>query len=456
MKKISICIPTFEMHGKGVKFLRNNFDIFISQTFKDFEVIISDHSKNDEIYILCSEYASMLDIKYFRNINNIGNSSANLNNAMSKASGELIKILFQDDFLFKENALFEIVTNFDLSVDSWMVTPSISSEDAINFYNPFYPKYHDKIYLGKNTISSPSVLTIKNDKHLIFDEKLIWLMDVDFYKRYYDKYGLPKVLNTINVVNRIGDHQISNKLKVQRKEAEERYMRTKFISDVKKKKPFLPNVTLVAVSSVKIKQTIKALSLSSLGIDFYDVVMISHVKPKRMSSKISFKQCEQLKSINDYSSFMLYELCKYIETDYVLVVQYDGYILRPNMWQDSFLNYDYIGAPWSKNLHFTKKGTNIRVGNGGFSLRSKKLLNSFNSLNLSFNDFGTGYFNEDGAICNYYRSELESFGVNIAPVEVASKFSCETICDDSCSIPFGFHKNYKLIPFVVYLKKLFV
>ena len=66
--------------------------------------------------------------------------------------------------------------------------------------------------MGKNTISSPSVLTIKNEKPLLFDEKLIWLMDVDYYKRCYNKFGNPKIINNINVVNRIGLHQVSNSI----------------------------------------------------------------------------------------------------------------------------------------------------------------------------------------------------------------------------------------------------
>lgn len=64
---------------------------------------------------------------------------------------------------------------------------------------------------------------------------------------------------------------------------------------------------------------------------------------------------------------MIKELNKYIETSYVLIIQYDGFILNPDAWTDEFLEYDYIGAPW----WYTD---DCNVGNGGFSLRSKKLL----------------------------------------------------------------------------------
>lgn len=210
--KISICIPTYEMKGKGHIFLKESFNILLKQTFKNFNVIISDHSNNSLIENLCKDYKDKLNIKYFKNIKNVGSSSANINNAIKKADGELVKILFQDDFLFKNKSLEEIVNNFDTKKDIWLVTACEHSNDGITFFRPFYPRYNNLIFLGKNTISSPSVLTINNENPILFDEKLIWLMDCDYYKRYYDKYGLPKILNDINVVNRIGSHQVSNSI----------------------------------------------------------------------------------------------------------------------------------------------------------------------------------------------------------------------------------------------------
>ena len=135
-----------------------------------------------------------------------------MNNAISKADGRLIKILFQDDLLFNADSLKQIADNFDVNNDKWLLTGCIHSEDGINFFKPFFPKYNSLIHLGNNTISSPSVLTIKNDRPLFFDEKLIWLMDCDYYKRCFNEFGEPKILEEINVVNRIGPHQISNTL----------------------------------------------------------------------------------------------------------------------------------------------------------------------------------------------------------------------------------------------------
>lgn len=198
------------MNGLGHVFLKQSFDILARQSFKDFDVVISDHSRTDVIKDLCDGYKGRLDIRYYRNNEKIGSSSANLNNAIRKATGTLIKILFQDDFLYGENSLQDIANNFDAIKDRWLVTACEHSKDGVNYYRPFYPKYNHKIHLGHNTISSPSVLTIKNEHPLVFDENLTWFMDCDYYKRSHDAFGDPKILNTINVVNRTGAHQVSN------------------------------------------------------------------------------------------------------------------------------------------------------------------------------------------------------------------------------------------------------
>ncbi len=195
------------MGGLGHGFLRHSFDILARQTFKDFDVVVSDHSKNNDIQNLCGEFSSVLAISYLRNTEGIGSSSANTNNAIRHAKGKLIKILFLDDFLYHDNALQDIVAAFDIDKDHWMTTACEHSTDGKTFYRPYYPRYTDKVYLGFTSMSSPSLLTIKNDSPLLFDEKLVWLMDVEYYKRCYDAFGLPKILNTINVVNTTGAHQ---------------------------------------------------------------------------------------------------------------------------------------------------------------------------------------------------------------------------------------------------------
>lgn len=452
MSYLSIAIPTYEMKGLGSIYLRKNFDLLCSQTFKDFDIIVSDHSQTDEILNICKEYETRLKVKYIRNKLNRGSSSANLNNAIKNSDGKLIKILFQDDFLYDEKSLEHIVNNFDLTKDYWLITACEHTRDGLHFERKFYPHYNDKIHLGKNTISSPSVLTIKNEHPLFFDEKLIWLMDCDYYKRCHIKYGNPKIVNEICSVNRIGEHQVTNTLATQeRKDLEYHYIKNKFIKDKIK----LNNVTLVAVSSVQLEKTIKAFEYSMKNIEYAKAILISHEKPERLPLDIDFVKCEKICSLDSYSKFMLFNLTQHIDTEFALIIQHDGYVVRPHKWNDEFLKYDYIGAPWPYGAHFTKDGTPVLVGNGGFCLRSKKVLDIFNKLNLPFSDNGTGYFNEDGVICNYFRKELEQAGIIFAPTEIAQKFSLEDKSFKKSIKPFGFHRNKKFVPFFFYIKNLF-
>ena len=227
----------------------------------------------------------------------------------------------------------------------------------------------------------------------------------------------------------------------------------------------LKNVTLVAVSGIESRGALHALEQSMKNIEYAEVVFISHNKPENLNPKIHFKQCKPTelvskdpKSTKDYSHFMLYSLKDYISSDFVLIVHKNAYVIHPEKWDLEFLKYDYIGAPWPPKYLYSQKGNEVRVGNGGFSLRSKKLLEAPTALGLSFEtkkNHTIGY-NEDVILCATYRDELEQAGFVWAPVKTAAAFSKESWCAESKFRPFGFH-DYKptiagLIPYSI--KKL--
>ena len=218
---ISIAMPTYESHGRAEEFARFQFEKFLKQDYKDFEVVISDHSKDNVIKNICEEYKDRLNILYVRNKKGRGLSSYNANNAIEHCSGEIIKFLWFDDFLW-DNYSLQFTHEAFHSNTNWLVSAcEHTKDDGKTFYRTFYPQYNDQIYLGNNTISSPSVLSIRNTKDKIyFDDRLIWLMDVDYYKRLYDKYGLPTILNKITIVNRDHAKQLSHVMDPKVKERE--------------------------------------------------------------------------------------------------------------------------------------------------------------------------------------------------------------------------------------------
>jgi Protein of unknown function (DUF5672) len=210
----------------------------------------------------------------------------------------------------------------------------------------------------------------------------------------------------------------------------------------------IPNTTLIAVSSVKIEATIFALQASTAGIEFESVKLVTHDKPKDLPGSITYEQCPKINNLDEYSKFVIYDLTKHVETAHCLLIQHDGFVLRPEKWENEFLNWDYIGAPWkvSPDSYIDRHGEHIRVGNGGFSLRSKNLLEIPSKFSMPFLE-ERGFYNEDGNICVYNRDFLLSHGIKYAPVEVASRFSKESYIPEYANMEtFGFHGmgNYRL------------
>ena len=204
----------------------------------------------------------------------------------------------------------------------------------------------------------------------------------------------------------------------------------------------LKNVTLVSVTSVNIDRTIRALKYSMKEINFNEVILLTDkdVSP----SHIKTIKIDSLDYIG-YSKFIVYDLYKYINTEFALIIQDDGFVTNPQKWNYDFLKYDYIGAPFpipepnDKISYRDPFGNLIRVGNGGFSLRSKKLLSLPTKLNLEWKPY-FGYYNEDGFFAVHNRHLFEENGCKFAPVELAAEFSIENTTNETIGIiPFGFH-----------------
>lgn len=210
----------------------------------------------------------------------------------------------------------------------------------------------------------------------------------------------------------------------------------------------LDNVTLVSMSSVHLDDTINAMKRSCDGIDYGDVVLITHETPDNLPEGFRIGEIDRINSVNEYSYNMIYKLGDYINTDYALIVQADGFAVNPSSWRDEFLEYDYIGAPFAlPRDDFSYRDINgeiFRVGNGGFSLRSKKLINLAVELDLEWKAFH-GFYNEDGFICAMNRHVYEENGCKFAPLNVAKYFAHEAKIPEIVGIePFGFHGKKNL------------
>lgn len=189
---ISIVTPVHDMQDRD-KFLKRLNASLLDQTFKNWEHVITEEGKMAE----------------------------NTNAGIKKAKGDIIKIIYLDDFLYSPLALQNLVENFK---GGWFASGCIHTHDGTTFENPHYPTYNPEVRWGKNTIGSPSVIAFENNDPLLFDENLSWLLDCELYGRLYDRYGEPTIVNDIDVAIGLGPHQTTHLMSNEDKWAEHEYI----------------------------------------------------------------------------------------------------------------------------------------------------------------------------------------------------------------------------------------
>lgn len=187
----------------------------------------------------------------------------------------------------------------------------------------------------------------------------------------------------------------------------------------------LPQVTLCAASSVNIDATLRALEISLAQADFGACKLFTDASLCPDNPGIEVIPISRLRSANDYSDFILNAMVDHVDTSHCLIVQWDGHVLDAAHWRPDFLDYDYIGARWPQ----FDDGYN--VGNGGFSLRSRRLMEACRHPGFQPHSV------EDIAIGRINRDFLEGRGIRFAPAALADLFSTERAGNISAS--FGYH-----------------
>jgi hypothetical protein len=194
-----------------------------------------------------------------------------------------------------------------------------------------------------------------------------------------------------------------------------------------KMKLSLPNITLAAVTSVDIEKTHNALLYSAQAIEFGAIKFFSSIPPISKDCRVNYVPIPPIDLLG-YNRFIIQSLHEQVATTHCLIVQADGFVLNPELWTPSFADYDYIGAPWPEfvikmpadEIFYLDRN---RVGNGGFSLRSKRLLELTSLMNIDPLTYGIP--SEDIVICHYLFDELKAAGVRYAPIDEAAKFSID-------------------------------
>lgn len=193
----------------------------------------------------------------------------------------------------------------------------------------------------------------------------------------------------------------------------------------------LPDVTLACVDTREPAFALWAMRRTMSDIRFGDVVLFTEAARLAERPEAIRVVDVRVDTIEAYSHFMLRGLAGPTHTSHVLVVQWDGFVTRPQRWSSDFLHWDYIGARWHD------RPRDRSVGNGGFSLRSRRLLLALQDPALRISH------PEDLCICAENRPLLEQqHGIRIAPPEVAERFAYERMAPEQPT--FGFHGLFNL------------
>ena len=193
----------------------------------------------------------------------------------------------------------------------------------------------------------------------------------------------------------------------------------------------LPNVTLIIVDCLDAERAVKSIEKCTAVCKFGAVKLLTS---KETDSPYKV-EIGQINSLDWYSDFILRHIWRFCDTPHMQIIQHDGWIINPDTWEDNWLKYDYMGPIF----RFENAANNDCVGNGGFSLRTKRLM-EYVAGNVGPIDKGVnGYFNEDGIICKGFKEHLSKAGFNFAPPVQAAKYVFEGNGAHFYGKPFGFH-----------------
>jgi len=211
--KVSVVIPCYEYGGKGVRYLSDILRTISQQTLKEVEVIIPDHSVNMDIEEFCYDNIFDLNIIYFRNEDNRGDVASNKNLGMDLAKGEVVKMMYMDDYFYTNDALEKTYNTLKNSDKMWLVCGTNHTRDNGKTFDTFImPRWNDNMLRarGNNTMSGVSVISYKNPMDVRWDSKTIMLLDVDFYYSLRSKYGDCIYLNECMITQRVNKDALSS------------------------------------------------------------------------------------------------------------------------------------------------------------------------------------------------------------------------------------------------------
>lgn len=218
MPKVSICIPAYNQ----VEHLKKTIDSVISQTYTDYEIVITDDSPTSIVADFVKTNYSQINLFYYKNPKALG-TPENWNESIRKATGEYIKILHHDDWLAKPESLGIYVSMLDknpLCDFAFSATEAQSKGDnwehVLKQRELNALRENPLLLYSNNLIGAPSTGIFRRSIGITYDKQLQWLVDIDFYIQVLRKnsnieYSHELLLVTFIAEGRVTDYCISNK-----------------------------------------------------------------------------------------------------------------------------------------------------------------------------------------------------------------------------------------------------
>jgi glycosyltransferase involved in cell wall biosynthesis len=219
LPKVSICIPAYNQ----IEYLKRTIDSSLSQSYTDYEIVITDDSSSNIVDELVKSYQLNDKIKYFKNAVALG-PPENWNEAIRRASGEYIKIMHHDDWFYDENSLGKYIALLDNNPDVYFafaatLASSLENNDYVHMVSKeqlIELKSNPIVLFVNNFVGAPSTILFRKNKRFFFDKKLKWLVDFDFYIRLLSsnnnfKYSNEVLTVTFKPKGRVTDSCENNK-----------------------------------------------------------------------------------------------------------------------------------------------------------------------------------------------------------------------------------------------------
>ncbi|WP_191967814.1 glycosyltransferase family 2 protein [Rhizosphaericola mali] len=199
-------------------------DSIVLQTWKDFEVIISDDSPNLDVANLVDRYRDKLKSIHYCHNRPAKGMPANWNFAIKMCRGEWLKIMHDDDWFTESDSLEKFANAAKLSNAKFIFSAyqniqlNTGALDSSKRLSALWKKQLEQeplILMSSNVIGPPSVTMVHRSLSDVYDERLRWRVDLDYYIRILRQTRFV-YLDEILVNIGMSDIQITQEVKYQK------------------------------------------------------------------------------------------------------------------------------------------------------------------------------------------------------------------------------------------------